>query len=64
MIDVILKLVQIAFYLTAAIIAVLTYLKAIRGLLSPVNTEYQKKVIERLGMVSDELLKAETSGWI
>ncbi len=44
-----LKVTQIAFYVAAGVVAILTYLKAKRGLLNTVNTEYQKKVvIERL----------------
>jgi len=53
--DIALKIIQIAFYITAASVAVLTYLKAKNGLLNTVNTEYQKKVIERLADISIEL---------
>ncbi len=52
-----LKVTQIAFYVAAGVVAILTYLKAKRGLLNTVNTEYQKKVIERLGSIADELLE-------
>lgn len=51
-----LKSAQITFYLVGGTLAVLTYLKAKKGLLNTVNTEYQKRVIDRLSTVSDELL--------
>ena len=54
--DILLKIVQIGFYITAASIGILTYLKAKNGLLNTVNTEYQKKVIDRLAELSTELL--------
>jgi hypothetical protein len=50
-----LKIVQIVFYIVAATIATLTYLRAKNGLLNTVNTEYHKKVIERLSQLSDDL---------
>jgi hypothetical protein len=50
-----LKLVQISFYSIAAIITVLTYLAARRGLLNTVNTEYQKRVMDRLQRLSEDL---------
>src|SRR5436309_1012595 len=50
------KLVQIGFYATGATVAVLTYRSAKRGLLNTVNTEYQKRVIERLHALAEELL--------
>ncbi|MFY0678552.1 MAG: hypothetical protein JXR18_14840 [Neptuniibacter sp.] len=53
--DVTLKIFQIGFYITASIIAVLTFIKAKNGLLNSVNTEYQKKVMERLSQLSDEI---------
>lgn len=53
--DLALKLFQIAFYITASVIAVLTFVKAKNGLLNSVNTEYQKKVMERLSDLSDEI---------
>jgi hypothetical protein len=49
------KVVQSLFYLIAGSVAVLTYLKAKNGLLNSVNTEYQKKVLERLGALSSDL---------
>lgn len=55
--DTLLKIVQIGFYITAASIGILTYLKAKNGLLNTVNTEYQKKVIDRLAELSSELLE-------
>ena len=54
-IDDYLKLVQIGFYATLAIVAVLTYLKAKKTLLSSINTEYHKQVINALIELSNEL---------
>lgn len=51
------KLFQSIFYVIGAIVAVLTYVKAKNGLLNTVNTEYHKKVIERLAALGDELYK-------
>jgi hypothetical protein len=56
-IDVASKLIQSAFYFTGGVIAVLTYLKAKNGLLNTINTEYHKKVIERLASVSEEIYR-------
>lgn len=53
--DTLLKIVQIAFYITVATVAVLTFLKAKRGLLNSINTEYQKKVLDRLAKLSEEI---------
>jgi hypothetical protein len=50
-----LKLFQIAFYITGSIIAILTFIKAKNGLLNSVNTEYQKRVMDRLAELSSEL---------
>ncbi len=50
------KLSQILFYVTVGIVTVLTFLRARKGLLSTVNTEYHKKVIERLDELSKLLL--------
>lgn len=50
-----LKLIQISFYSIGSITAVLTYRAAKRGLLNSVNTEYQKRVMDRLQKLSDEL---------
>lgn len=50
-----LKLAQIAFFVTAGTVAVLTYIKAKNGLLNTINTEYHKKIIERLSALSAEL---------
>jgi len=52
-----LKLIQMGFYAVASTIAILTYLKAKNGLLNTVNTEYHKKVIDRLVALSDEVFK-------
>jgi hypothetical protein len=51
----ILKITQIAFYAVGMIIAVLTYRAAKRGLLNTVNTEYQKRVMDRLQKLSEDL---------
>lgn len=65
--DVILKLVQILFFCTAGIVAVLTFVKAKNGLLNTVNTEYHKRVLDRLAGVSEELYEefdeSSTSFW-
>lgn len=50
-----LKAVQIVFYIVAGIIAVLTYLAARRGWLNPTHTEFQKRVMDRLATLADEL---------
>lgn len=51
-----LKVTQMGFYITAGSVAVLTYLKAKNGLLNAVNTEYKKRVMDRLAEVSSDLL--------
>jgi len=48
-------LVQIAFYIIGATIAILTYRSAKRGLLNTVNTEYHKRVIDHLEKLSETL---------
>ena len=53
--DTILKAVQIAFYVIGATVAILTYRTAKRGLLNAVNTEYQKRVMDRLHKLSEDL---------
>ena len=53
--DIAVKLFQVLFYITASTIAVLTYIKAKNGLLNSVNTEYQKKVMERLSLLASEI---------
>ena len=50
--DTLLKILQGGFYITASLVAVLTYLKAKDGLLNTVNTEYQKRVMDRLAELS------------
>lgn len=50
-----LKIVQICFYASMAIIALLTYLKAKKTLLNSINTEYHKHVINALIYLSNEL---------
>lgn len=54
-IDNLLKSVQIAFYSIGICVAILTYLSAKKGLLNTVNTEYQKRVMDRLRDLADEL---------
>jgi tetrahydromethanopterin S-methyltransferase subunit B len=51
----VLKIVQICFYAIATIVAILTYRAARRGLLNTVNTEYQKRVMDRLQKLSEDL---------
>ncbi|HRF81064.1 MAG TPA: hypothetical protein PL070_13365 [Flavobacteriales bacterium] len=50
------KIIQILFYLTAATVAVLTYLSAKKGLLNTVNTEYHKRAFDKIETLSQELL--------
>lgn len=50
------KVAQILFYVVIGTTAVLTYLSAKRGLLNTVNTEYQKRAMERIREVSDWLI--------
>lgn len=44
----ILEVVQIAFYIVAMIVAVATYRAAKQGWLSPINTEYHKRTMDRI----------------
>lgn len=53
--DEILKVTQIVFFVVASVLAVLTYRSAKKGLLNTVNTEYQKRVINRLDELAREL---------
>src|SRR5664280_2400993 len=46
---------QIAFFLTTGTVAVLTYIRARRTVLSTVNAEYQKRVMDRLHQLSNDL---------
>lgn len=46
---------QIGFYVVAGTVAVLTYLKAKNGLLNTINTEYHKRLIDRLASLTEEL---------
>ena len=50
-----LKVAQITFYVIGTILAILTYRAAKRGLLNTVNTEYQKRVMDRLQKLSEDL---------
>jgi hypothetical protein len=53
----VLKIVQITFYVVAGVVAVLSYRAAVRGWLTPTNTEYQKRVMDRLAELSKDLYK-------
>ena len=55
--DFTLKFVQTVFYSVGALIAVLTYKAAMKSWLLPTNTEYQKKVMERLSKLAEDLLQ-------
>jgi hypothetical protein len=49
------KLTQIIFFLTTGALAVLTYLRAKKTILSTVNAEYQKRVMDRLDALARQL---------
>jgi len=49
------KFVQICFWIVSGTIVVLTYLRARKSVLSTVNTEYQKRVMDRLQKLSEQL---------
>ena len=51
----ILKVVQIAFYSVGIVLAALIYRAAKKGLLNTVRTEYQKRVMDRLAKLSEDL---------
>lgn len=53
--DAVNKAVQTLFYLSAILLGVLTYRRARTTILNTVNTEYHKKVIEKLADLSDTL---------
>ena len=53
--DIILKVSQISFYVVLAVIAILTYRSAKRGLLNTINTEYHKRILDKLEKLSEEL---------
>lgn len=53
--DSLLKTIQVFFYFAVGTTAILTYRGIKKSLLNTVNTEYQKKVINRLEEVSKEL---------
>jgi len=50
-----LKIVQICFYGLGMVLGFLTYRAAQRGWLTPTNTEYQKRVMDRLAKLSEDL---------
>ena len=54
--EVLLIIVQILFYITVGTIAVLTYLSAKKGLLNTINTEYHKRIFDKIESLSEELL--------
>lgn len=55
--DVVSKLAQIVFYAGGLVLGALTYRRAKSTILNTVNTEYHKKVIERVSALSDELYR-------
>lgn len=55
--DSIVKISQIIFYLGGLSIGVLTYQRARSTILNTVNTEYHKKVLDRLAELSEELYR-------
>ncbi|PKH08179.1 hypothetical protein [Moritella sp. Urea-trap-13] len=55
-------LVQIVFWIFASSITFLTYRNINKSLLSPVNTEYQKRVLENLSVLSNKLFSELKSG--
>ncbi|MCC5912555.1 MAG: hypothetical protein JJT76_19220 [Clostridiaceae bacterium] len=54
-INIILFVFNIVFFIVVGTVTVLTYKSARRGLLNTVNTEYQKRVMDKLSAVSEEL---------
>ncbi|MFC2993196.1 hypothetical protein [Halomonas tibetensis] len=62
------EVVQILFWVGALILAFLTYKNARKTLLSPVNTEYQKRIFDSLNKISNrlfsELKMGEDHHWI
>lgn len=54
-IDVVAKLAQTAFYCGGLILGYLTYRRVKTTILNTINTEYHKKVIERLATISEDL---------
>jgi hypothetical protein len=50
-----LKAVQIVFYTIGGILAFLTYRAAVRGWFTPTHTEYQRRVMDRLAKLSEDL---------
>ena len=62
------NLAQIGFWLGALILAFLTYRNARKTLLSPVNTEYQKRIFDSLVNISErlfsELKMGKSQHWI
>ena len=49
------KITQICFWTVSGTIVILTYLRARKSVLSTVNTEYQKRVMDRLQKLSEDL---------
>ena len=49
------NVVRMSFYFVGTIITIATFWKAKNGLLNTVNTEYQKRVMDRLKEISDRL---------
>jgi fructose-bisphosphate aldolase class 1 len=50
------KIIQSIFYIVAGIVAILTYRSAKNGLLNSVNTEYHKRVFDKLDKLSEILI--------
>jgi hypothetical protein len=48
--------VQLAFYVIGATVAILTFRSATRGLLNTVNTEYQRRAMDRIQDLSEWLI--------
>ncbi len=55
--DAIVKVAQVIFYGGGLAVGILTYARARSTILNTVNTEYHKKVIERVSALSDELYR-------
>lgn len=56
-IDTLTKISQIAFYAGGLVLGLLTYRRAKATILNTINTEYHKKVIEKLADISEDLYK-------
>lgn len=52
-IELIKSISQIIFYVVTMIVAIFTYINARKSILSPVNTEYQKRIFDRLSEITN-----------